>query len=383
MNPSNTLPSNTRPVDEDMVEQANPGHGIPSQDPNAAAQTPLEPEDAEREAGSALIGGGAVVGTAAGAAIGIAVAGPVGALVGASLGAVAGALGGAATGAAVNSEDSSSADTALAGAVRLHIDDSGGNGQAVVLIHGWPLSAQAWEPQVSVLQAAGYRVVAYDRRGFGRSDKPQFGYSYDVLADDLQRVMDQCDLQDVTLVGFSMGGGEVARYITRHGESRLRSVVFASAVPPYLMKTTDNPDGPLMPEKAQQTKRALEQDRSSFFDQFTQNFFSANGVLQVTESQRGAATALCLQSAQHAALACMNSFDTTDFRQDLKNVTVPTLVIHGDADAIVPIEGSGLRTHRAVPHSQLVRISGAPHGLNVSHAQAFNEALLSFLRAAA
>jgi pimeloyl-ACP methyl ester carboxylesterase len=234
---------------------------------------------------------------------------------------------------------------------------------------------------VSVLQAAGYRVVAYDRRGFGRSDKPQFGYSYDLLADDLQRVMDQCDLQDVTLVGFSMGGGEVARYIARHGESRLRSVVFASAVPPYLMKTSDNPEGPLMPEKAQQTKIALERDRGAFFDQFTLNFFSADGVLQVTESQRSEAVAMCLQSAQHAALACMDAFDTTDFREDLKKVTVPTLVIHGDADAVVPIEGSGLRTHRAVPHSQLVRISGAPHGLNVSHALAFNDALLSFLRA--
>jgi pimeloyl-ACP methyl ester carboxylesterase len=130
-------------------------------------------------------------------------------------------------------------------------------------------------------------------------------------------------------------------------------------------------------------KRALEEDRSSFFDQFTQTFFSANGVLQVTESQRVAATALCLQSAQHAALACMDSFGTTDFREDLKKVTVPTLVIHGDADAVVPIEGSGLRTHRAVAHSQLVRIGGAPHGLNVSHALAFNEALLSFLQAAA
>jgi pimeloyl-ACP methyl ester carboxylesterase len=381
MSPFAKALSNTQPVDEDLAEQANPGHGVPSQDPDPAAQTRLEPEDVERESSSALIGGGALAGTAAGAAIGIAVAGPVGALVGASLGAIGGALGGSAAGTAANSEDLSNADTAPADAVRLHIEDSGGGGQAVVLIHGWPLSAQAWEPQVSVLQAAGYRVVAYDRRGFGRSDKPQFGYSYDLLADDLQRVMDQCDLQDVTLVGFSMGGGEVARYIARHGESRLRSVVFASAVPPYLMKTSDNPEGPLMPEKAQQTKIALERDRGAFFDQFTLNFFSADGVLQVTESQRSEAVAMCLQSAQHAALACMDAFDTTDFREDLKKVTVPTLVIHGDADAVVPIEGSGLRTHRAVPHSQLVRISGAPHGLNVSHALAFNDALLSFLRA--
>ena len=381
MNPLTTPPSNTEPADEDLSEQANPGHGIPSQDPDAAAQTRLDPQEAAREANSVLMGGGMVAGAAAGATIGIMVAGPVGVVVGATLGAVAGALGGAAAGATANPEDSSSADAAPADTVRLHIEDSGGTGRPVLLIHGWPLSAQAWEPQVSVLQAAGYRVVAYDRRGFGRSDKPESGYSYDTLADDLQRVLDQCGLQDVTLVGFSMGGGEVARYIARHGESRLRSVVFAAAVPPYLMKTADNPEGPLSPEAAQQKRKALEQDRDAFFDQFTQNFFSSNGALQVTESQRGEAIALCLQSAQHAALACMDSFGTTDFREDLKKVKVPTLVIHGDADAIVPFEGSGQRTHRAVPHSQLVRVGGAPHGLNVTHAQAFNEALLSFLRA--
>ncbi len=372
MNPLTIPPTNTAPLDEDLVEQANPGHGIPSQDPDPAAQSRLKPEDAEREAHSVLIGGGLMAGAATGAAIGVAVAGPVGVLVGASLGAVAGALGVSAAGAATDTED---ADT-----VRLHIEDSGGTGRPVVLIHGWPLTAQAWEPQVSALQAAGYRVVAYDRRGFGRSDKPQSGYSYDVLADDLQRVMEQCGLKDVTLVGFSMGGGEVARYVARHGETRLHSVVFAAAVPPYLMKTADNPEGPLTPEKAHEKKHALEQDRAAYFDQFTQNFFSANGVQQVTESQRSQALAQCHQSAQHAALACMDAFSTTDFREDLKKVTVPTLVIHGGADAIVPIEGSGQRTHRAVPHSKLVIVNGAPHGLNESHAQAFNDALLSFLR---
>jgi len=265
--------------------------------------------------------------------------------------------------------------------VRLHINDSGGDGRPVVLIHGWPLSAQAWALQVSALRAAGYRVVTYDRRGFGQSDKPASGYGYDTLADDLQRVMDQCGLQDVTLVGFSMGGGEVARYIARCGESRLHSVVFAAAVPPYLMKSADNPEGPLTLDHAQQMKQALTQDRSAFFDQFTKNFYSAQGVLQVEESQRAESITLCQQSAQHAALACMDSFGTTDFRADLQQITVPTLVIHGEADAIVLIEGSGERTHRAVRHSQLVRVSGAPHGLNVSHAQAFNEALLAFLSA--
>ena len=270
---------------------------------------------------------------------------------------------------------------APADSVRLHIEDSGGNGRPVLLIHGWPLSAQAWEPQVPVLRAAGYRVVAYDRRGFGRSDKPESDYSYDTLADDLQRVIEHCKLQDVTLVGFSMGGGEVARYIARHGESRLHSVVFAAAVPPFLMKSAANPEGPLTPEKALQSRQALERDRRSFFEQFTRNFFSANGELLVTETQRGDAIVQCNQSAQQAALACMDAFDSTDFRKDLEKVTVPTLVIHGDADAIVPFEGSGLRTHRAVPHSTLVSVKGAPHGMNVTHARVFNDALLEFLKA--
>jgi non-heme chloroperoxidase len=393
MNPTVTAPSNTAAPDEDMAEQANPGHGIPSQDPSAAAQTALAPHEAEREANSVLMAGGMAAGAATGAVIGVAVAGPMGILVGATLGAVAGAVGGGAAGNAANVGEAVRADAVPVGAptsgstseattdpVHLHIEDTGGDGRPVVLIHGWPLSAQAWAPQVPVLQAAGYRVVAYDLRGVGRSDKPVSGYSYDTLADDLERVMDQCGLQDVTLVGFSMGGGEVARYVGRHGESRLHSVVFAAAVPPYLLKTPDNPEGPLPPEKAEEKKQAFKRDRIAYFDQFTANFFSADGALQVTQAQRAEAIALCQQSAPHAALACMESFATTDFRGDLKKVTVPTLVIHGEADAVVPLEGSGQRTHRAVPHSQLVTVPGAPHGLNLSHAQAFNNALLAFLR---
>ena len=380
MNESTLQLLRAAPADPDLAEQARPGHGIPSQDPSAEAQVALTPEEAEREAKSVMMGGGVVSGAALGAGIGIAVGGPVGVVVGGTLGAIAGALGGAAAGGMSSSKASPNADAPPADAVRLHIEDSGGSGRPVVLIHGWPLSAAAWEPQVSALREAGYRVVAYDRRGFGRSDKPESGYGYDTLADDLQRVMDQCDLQDVTLVGFSMGGGEVARYIARHGESRLHSVVFAAAVPPYLMKTADNPDGPLTPEKAQEKSAAFERDRSAYFEQFTTAFFSADGVLQVTEAQRREAIVLCEQSAQHAALACMDSFATTDFRQDLKKLTVPTLVIHGGADAIVPFEGSGQRTHRAVRHSRLIKVNGAPHGLNVSHAPAFNDALLTFLR---
>ena len=272
------------------------------------------------------------------------------------------------------------ANSGLLSKTKVHVEDTGGSGRPVVLIHGWPLSGAAWKDQIAALSGAGYRVVAYDRRGFGRSDKPRGGYDYDTLAEDLEGVLDELDLTDVTLVGFSMGGGEVARYVAKYGEQRLRSVVFAAAIPPYLLKTDDNPDGPLSPELAEQMESGLKDDRDAFFDQFTTMFFSAGDELKVSEAQRQEAVALCRQSDQRAALGCMEAFGTTDFRDDLSAVTVPTLVIHGDSDGIVPFEGSGKRTHEAIDGSELVVVDGAPHGLNVSHAQEFNEALLEFLK---
>ncbi len=263
--------------------------------------------------------------------------------------------------------------------VRLHVEDSGGDGRPVVLIHGWPLSADSWKEQVGPLRDAGYRVVAYDRRGFGRSDKPQGGYDYDTLAADLAGVLEGNDLRDVTLVGFSMGGGEVARYIANHGQDRLRSVVFAAAVPPYLMKTEDNPDGPLTQNKAKEMEDGLKADRDTFFDGFTKDFFSANGELKVREEVRQEAIALCQQSDQTAALGCMKAFATTDFRGDLPEIGVPALVLHGDSDGTVPFEGSGKRTHEAIAGSKRVVIKDAPHGFNASHAAEFNKALLEFL----
>ena len=264
--------------------------------------------------------------------------------------------------------------------VHLHVEDSGGDGRPVVLIHGWPLSAESWKAQVGPLRDAGYRVVAYDRRGFGRSEKPADGYDYDTLAGDLVGLLEDLDLHDVTLVGFSMGGGEVARYIARYGSSRLRSVVFAAAVPPCLMKSEDNPDGPLTPEKSKEKEAAFKADREAYFEDFTRNFFSANDVLKVSEAQRQDAIAICRQADPAAALGCMQAFATTDFRADLAKVTVPTLVLHGDSDAVVPFEGSGKRTHAAIAGSELVLLRDAPHGCNVSHADEFNAALLKFLQ---
>ena len=263
----------------------------------------------------------------------------------------------------------------------LHVDDTGGNGRPVVLIHGWPLSGEAFSGQVPALVAAGYRVVTYDRRGFGRSDKPTSGYDYDTLTGDLRTLLTTLDLQDVTLVGFSMGGGEVARYFSLHGVERIRSVVFASAVPPFLMQGDDNPTGPLTKDMAETMTAGLSEDEQKFYDSFTTQFFSINGdgELKVTEEQRQQALALCLQADKKAALGCMEAFGTTDFRSDLPKVTVPALVLHGDSDGIVPFEGSGQRTHDALPNSELHLVPGAPHGVNVSHRDEWNAAVLAFL----
>jgi pimeloyl-ACP methyl ester carboxylesterase len=262
----------------------------------------------------------------------------------------------------------------------LHVDDTGGPGRPVVLIHGWPLSGESFSEQVPALAAAGYRVITYDRRGFGRSDKPLTGYTYDTLTEDLHQLLVELDLNDVTLVGFSMGGGEVARYFGQYGAERVRSVVFASSVTPFMMTTPGNPDGPLAPSEAAKMTAGLTASEDKFYGDFTTEFFSVDGELKVTEAQRLDALALAKQSSKIAALACMAAFGATDFRDDLKKVTVPALIIHGDGDATVPFEGSGARTHVALPGSELVVIAGAPHGVNVSHATDWNHAVIEFLK---
>lgn len=264
--------------------------------------------------------------------------------------------------------------------MNLNVQDTGGGGDAVVLIHGWPLSGQAWEHQIPALKAAGFRVITYDRRGFGDADRPDGGFDYDTLAADLDQILIARDVKNAHLVGFSMGGGEVARYVANHGEDRLKSVTFAAAVPPYLLQTENNPDGPLTPEQAHEFENNLRADRDAFFDAFTSDFFSAQGDLKVSEAERQKAIGLCQKSSDAAALGCMKAWATTDFRKDLEKITVPTLVLHGTGDGIVPIDGSGHRTHKAVPHSNLVELEGAPHGCNVSDKEAFNTALVNFFK---
>ncbi len=266
------------------------------------------------------------------------------------------------------------------GSVTLHVEDSGGDGRPVVLIHGWPLSGASWSEQVPALTGAGYRVVSYDRRGFGESDKPgaDSGYDYDTLTSDLDAVMTGLDLRDVTLVGFSMGGGEVARYLGTHGSDRVHSAVFAAAVPPCLALDADHPDGALDDDTVAGYQSALEADPRGFLDGFTRSFFSAGSEMKVSEAQQQEALGLGVQADVHAARECIRSW-TTDFTGDLAAVTVPTLVIHGDSDAIVPIEKSGLRTHEQVAGSELHVVEGGPHGINTSHPQEFNRELLAFL----
>ncbi len=262
--------------------------------------------------------------------------------------------------------------------IELHYEDFGA-GKPVVLIHGWPLSGRSWENQVPALVDAGYRVITYDRRGFGNSSQPWGGYDYDTFTADLDRLMQHLDLREATLVGFSMGGGEVVRYLGANGSDRVAKVVLAAAVPPYLYKSADNPDGALDDDAIAGFEADVKNDRLAFLDQFTSSFFSAGSEMEVSEPQREYARDVAAFASPKATLDCIEAFGRTDFRGDLEKVTVPTLVIHGDSDAIVPFEASGKRSAEAIDESELVVIEGGPHGINASHAEEFNKALLDFL----
>jgi non-heme chloroperoxidase len=263
--------------------------------------------------------------------------------------------------------------------VELYYEDHGG-GRPVVLIHGWPLSGRSWEMQVPALIEAGHRVVTYDRRGFGKSSQPWGGYDYDSFAADLDALLRHLDLRDVTLVGFSMGGGEVARYIGRYGTDRVAQAVFAAAVPPYMHKSDENPDGALDDATIGAFEAGVRADRIAFVDQFITNFFAVGDKIDlVSEPLRLYNRDIAAFASPKGTLDCIGAFSRTDFRADLDAFTVPTFVIHGDSDAIVPFEASGKRTNEAIPGSELALIDAAPHGLNVTHAEIFNRHLLDFL----
>ena len=262
----------------------------------------------------------------------------------------------------------------------IYFEDSSGSGQPVVLVHGWPLSHRMWEGQVNALTAAGHRVVAYDRRGFGESGKATGGYDYDTFASDLNDVIESQGLRDVVLVGFSMGGGEVARYIGRYGEGRVAKVVLAGSVTPYLLKTADNKDG--LPEaQFDGMVAAIVKDRIGFLAEFFPMFYKG-GLLAPKASDDVIlhAKTVAWPASPLGTQRCVAAFGKTDFRADLAKFTVPTLVVHGDADGVVPIDKSGKRVPEFVKHARLEVIGGAPHGFTATHSDKFNELLLDFLK---
>jgi len=249
-----------------------------------------------------------------------------------------------------------------------------------VLIHGWPLHSGMWEYQSVFLASEGVRVVAYDRRGFGRSSQPWSGYDYDTLADDLKALLDKLDLQDVTLIGFSMGGGEVARYMSRHGGARVSKAVLLAAVTPYLALTTDNPDG-VDRGVFDQMIEGLKKDRPHFLATFGKQFFGA-GLLNFTvtaEIMQWALT-MALPASPKATIECVRAFSETDFRGDMGAFRVPTLVIHGAADATVPPDKSGRVAAKMIPGAEYNEYAGAPHALFFTEKDRLNQDLLAFVK---
>jgi non-heme chloroperoxidase len=269
-------------------------------------------------------------------------------------------------------------DGASSTPVELHYEDYG-SGRPVVLIHGWPLSGRSWENQVPALVGAGHRVITYDRRGFGESSQPWNGYDYDTLAADLQALLTHLDLREATLVGFSMGGGEVVRYLGTYGAERIAKVVLAAAVPPYLYKSEDNPDGGLDDPAIAGFEVGVTGDRLAFLDGFATVFFSAGADLLVSNAQRQYAIDMAAFASPKGTLDCIAAFGRTDFRGDLDAVTMPTLVIHGDSDGVVPFEVSGKRSAELIADAELHVVEGGPHAINASHAEEFNRVLLAFL----
>ncbi|MFC0268597.1 alpha/beta fold hydrolase [Kushneria aurantia] len=263
-------------------------------------------------------------------------------------------------------------------AIDLYYQDCG-EGPVVVLIHGWPLSHRMWEYQINALTEAGYRCIAYDRRGFGDSAMLWNGYDYDTFASDLEGLLDYLDINEATLVGFSMGGGEVARYLGRYGSKRIRSAVLIASVTPWMLKSDDNPEG-VDRSVFDDMLTNVKTDRPGFLDGFGKLFVNHDGEAPtLSDGLLAYNHSIACFASPRATQECIKAFGFTDFREDLQKIDVPTLVIHGDADQIVPLETSGQRAAGMIKKSRLEVISGAPHGLNFTHADELNRLLIDFL----
>lgn len=264
--------------------------------------------------------------------------------------------------------------------IEIYYEDRG-TGRPVLLIHGWPLSGASWERQSAALLAAGYRVITYDRRGFGRSSAPSEGYDYDTMARDSSTLIEALGLDEIALVGFSMGGGEVARYMGKYNDSRrIAKVVFMSSIAPALRKSGDNPEG-VDPSVFEGIKQGIEKDRFEFLETFLKNFYNKKlvGGTDISDAAIHASFNIASASSYQAFLDCVDAW-LEDFRADVAQIKVPTLVIHGDSDQILPIEATGRRTAELIPGAQLHVVAGGPHGLNWTHATEVNKALLGFLK---
>ncbi len=265
------------------------------------------------------------------------------------------------------------------GSIELYYEDHG-SGRPVVLIHGYPLSGRAWDKQVPVLLDAGHRVITYDRRGFGRSSQPTSGYDYDTFAADLNTLLDHLELRDAVLVGHSMGTGEVTRYLGRYGSARVAKAVLVSPIPPYLPQAPDNPDG--VPASVfDGFTQAARADTPAWMKAFLDNFYNLDvlGGTLVSDQAYQASWNLAAGASATAAVACIQTW-TTDFRADLPNIDVPTLVVHGDADQVLPLDKTAKRLPGLIKDLQLVVVEGGPHAIAWTHADQVNTALLDFLR---
>jgi non-heme chloroperoxidase len=264
--------------------------------------------------------------------------------------------------------------------IEIHYEDHGA-GAPVVLIHGYPLNGKSWERQERELLASGHRVISYGRRGFGRSSQPTTGYDYDTFAADLNALLEHLDLNDVTLVGFSMGSGEVTRYLGTYGSARVRKAALLGAIPPYLLKTEDNPEG-VDGEVFEQIKAAIAKDRYAWFKDFLDNFYNVDKLMpeRISEQAWQASFNVAVGASPIASYACVDTW-LTDFRGDLAKIDVPVLVVHGTEDRILPFEATAARLPELIEDVELVPVEGGPHNIAWTHPDEVNEALLEFIGA--